>query len=325
MLKQTWEPRILTLAALVCLIVAGSFAVARPALVDLTGGPTATDSAQGRPHAVPKLAGRVVGQVGVVSLNADGLRGRAARADWDRITANKAVDLIGWQESGSPAFRALFPRYREAGWDTWYHSNPRGPRSLAVSWRRAVFGLEGVRWWRVQRGDVRASSGSSAARWVVAVTLRHRASGLRLTVLNTQVGQQSWSDRSDRGQPSGARGRRQLAMLTGLWDTVPGDVVLGTGDYSYDFAHDSGARPHDGLASTFAGHAVASYDALGLESVTPTHRHRWTDYVFLATRSVRRASGPGLAQFAMQRTLSGFSSDHAPLLARVRLYARGGG
>ena len=66
------------------------------------------------------------------------------------------------------------------------------------------------------------------------------------------------------------------------------------------------------------GWQVSSYGALGLTGVVPTRNTRWIDYVWLSTDSLRPA---GSAQFATHRSLDGFSSDHRPMLARIRLYA----
>jgi hypothetical protein len=287
----------------VCVIIAGAFAVGRQALADLPPWTTASDSGDGAARRA-KLPGRVVGLVGVASFNADGPGRRAAKADWDRITRSKAIDLIGWQESASASFRALLPRYRERGWDTWYHQGADGPTALAISWRREVLSLERVRWWRIRRGGFpQEATSPSHARWVAAATFRHRASGLELTLINTHV-----------NQLDAKRGRRHLAMLEGLWDTMPGDVVLGTGDYS--------SRQRGGITRRIDRLAVSSYEALGRDGMAHAQDSRRMPYVFVADGSVRRHQGTGgLAQFVGHRLLSGFDAEQAPLLARVRLYA----
>jgi hypothetical protein len=276
------------------------------------------------PPPAPKLPGRVVGEVGVASFNAyRHLEYPDAKADWDRITGNDQVDLIGWQESRSPAFRTLYPRYRDRGWETWHYPDADGPISLAISWRPEVLTLEKIRWWRMHRGGYPSQTDSPfPARWVVAATFRHRASGLLLTLLNTHVNQHTEDGDQFRHNLNARRARIHLAKLSRLWQTVPGDVVLGTGDYNFDYADDSSARPRGGISRRFEGRAVSSYDALGLDGVPPTHDSRWIDYVFLAHQSVRGTDGSGgLAQFVLHRSLSGFSSDHSPLYARIRLYA----
>ncbi len=87
---------------------------------------------------VLQRAGRkrpVLASFGVASANAYRfLDFKDAKSDWDRLTARDGLDLIGWQESKSSEFRALYPRYLDKGWDTWFWSNPdTGPISLAFS------------------------------------------------------------------------------------------------------------------------------------------------------------------------------------------------
>ena len=70
----------------------------------------------------------------MVSYNAlRHLRFAKAAHDWRPLTHREDVDLIGWQESKSQAFRTLYPRFEERGWSTWHHPSPDGPISLAAS------------------------------------------------------------------------------------------------------------------------------------------------------------------------------------------------
>lgn len=274
------------------------------------------------PPAVAPLRGRVLGTVGVASYNAlRHLSHAAAKADWDRITSNEQIDLIGWQESKSPVFRDLYPRYRAAGWDTWHWPDPDGPISLALSWRTSAFTLLNVRFERMHDG---ASSSQTTdpfpARWVVIARLRHRTSGRTVTLLNTHLNQHIETGQRFEDNLNAERAKIHLRKLARLWDTVEGDVVVGTGDYNFDYADDSRARPSGGISRTMRGHAVSSYEVLGLDGLVPTRNTRWIDYVFLGQRSIRRTSGDGSAQFARHRVLAGYNSDHSPLLARIRLY-----
>lgn len=73
------------------------------------------------------------------------------RADRDRLAARDDLDLVGWQESNSRAFRQLDDRYRARGWETWSWKGPReqGPAPLAFSWRTATLELLDVDWVKV--------------------------------------------------------------------------------------------------------------------------------------------------------------------------------
>lgn len=281
--------------------------------------------AASRPVVAAPLPGRVEATIGVVSFNAlRHLPPRRARQDWDRLTARDDVDLVGWQESKSPAFRELFPRYVDEGWETWRWPDADGPISLAVTWRTATLELLDVAAEKVHRGGYpRETDNPFPARWVVTARFRHRATGRAVTLLNTHVNQgietgEGWQDNLN------ARfARRHLARLAELWRTAPGEVVVGTGDYNFDHADDARAQPRGGITRRFAGRATSSYEALGLDGLLPTRRTRWIDYVFLADRHLRRPDGTGRAQFARHRVLRGYHSDHRPLLARIRLYAGG--
>ncbi|NYG53886.1 hypothetical protein [Nocardioides perillae] len=294
-----------------------------------TSGAAATGGfgpAPGELRTARVLPGRVVATLGVVSFNAYRHLPRArARADWQRLTARDDVDLVGWQEAKSPAFRALAPRYRARGFETWRWPDPDGPISLAFSWRPAVLTLLDVDVEKVHRGGYpRETDDPFPARWVVTAQFRHRGTGLAVTLLNTHVNQGIETGDGFADNLNARFARRHLARLAALWPTAPGDVVVGTGDYNFDHVDDRDARPVGGIARRFAGRATSSYDALGLEGLLPTRRTRWIDYVWLADRTLRRRAGgrwTGTAQFARHRVLSGYASDHRPVLARVRLYA----
>ncbi|WP_435743344.1 hypothetical protein [Nocardioides sp. SYSU DS0663] len=261
--------------------------------------------------------------VGVVSYNALRLLPlHRARADWDRLTSRRDVDLIGWQESKSPAFRELHPQYRSRGWETWHWPDPDGPISLAVTWRRATFRLLDVDFRKMHDGGYPSQTTHPfPARWVVTARFRHRATGRTVTLLNTHVNQHIETGQRFERNLNARRAQKHLAALAQMWETAPGTVVVGTGDYNFDHVDDAAARPAGGITRVFRGHATSSYQVLGLDGLRPTRNTRWIDYVFLADRSMRSRSNPDApAQFARHRVLAGFHSDHAPVLARVRLY-----
>jgi hypothetical protein len=265
-----------TLAAVVAFaVVVGSALLAlgrgeRPA-----SGPGRTDAT--RPVAAsvaPRLDGEVLDTIGVVSENAlRHLSYRRAAQDWARITSNPDVDLIGWQESKSPDFRAIYPTYRERGWDTWHYPDPDGPISLAITWRTAVFDLEDVRFEKMHDGGwPRQTTDPFPVRWVVVARLRHLPSGRMVTLLNTHVNHHVETGHRFQHNLNARYAKRHLAALAGLWNTVatePDKVVVGTGDYNFDHADDARWRPRGGITRTFRGEAVRRTTRSGVGACGP--------------------------------------------------------
>lgn len=143
--------------------------------------------------------------IGVASFNAWRLLDEpAAKQDWDRITSDDDVDLIGWQETRSRAWAGLYPAYRDRGWDTWHWADPDGPRSVAFSWRTRTFRLVDVSFTRMHRGARTDLTDAPFPAWVVQASLRHRGTGLLVTLLNTHVNQTIETGSS----PSSSHGRR---------------------------------------------------------------------------------------------------------------------
>ncbi len=316
------------LAALLAALAAAAVLVATRA-EDPSPGRTSGD-ASARPVAAPRTAaplrGEVLGTLGVVSYNAlRHLRLEKARSDWDRITGDPRIDLIGWQESKSSAFRELYPQYVDDGWQTWHYPTAAGPLALAVSWRTSELELVDVAWRQMHRGRSRREVDTPfPARWVVTARFVHRASGRTVTLLNTHVNQAIETGDRFRRNLNARFAKVHLATMARMWDDAPGDVVVGTGDYNFDHVDDARARPRGGLTRAFAGHATSSWEALGLRGTIPTRYTRYIDYVFLADDTVRdaddRAGEGGAAQFAWHRVLRGYRSDHHPVLARLRIY-----
>ncbi len=271
------------------------------------------------------LPGRVETILGVVSFNALQYQDLShAAEDWERLASHPAVDLIGWQETKSPPFRKLYPQYRSRGWETWYWPDPDGPIQLAISWRTSLLELLDVSFEKVHLGGYpRETDSPFPARWVVVAQFRHRHTGHAVTLVNTHVNQHiETRSGSFRDNLNARRAKQHLARLAGGWRSTPGDVVVGTGDYNFDHVSDVEAEPAGGITRTFRGLASSSYDVLGLDGLLPTRNGRWIDYVFLADHTMRSRRNPGgVAQFQRHRVLSGYHSDHAPLLARMRLYA----
>ena len=310
--------------------------VAALALVLVLGGcadspaeprrPGVAASAPSAPSApAQRLPGRVIDTIGVASFNVyRHLPRRDAMADALRLTGDERVDVIGWQETRADYFPAVRRRLAREGWDTWQLWEPNGPFWLAVSWRRSAFSLVEGSWTEAHGGaGPQRTDLPYPPRGYVVVTLRHRGSGELLTVVDTHVNQgiEDGDGFSDRINADDAR--RHLAALAGVWDRLSGELVVGTGDFNFDFRDDFAARPEGGIWDTQHGHATSSYEVLGLGGVEPTRESRWIDYLWIADRTLRvRAKDPGTGQFVEHTSLGGFSSDHRPLLARIRWYDR---
>ncbi|PWN03839.1 hypothetical protein DJ010_07165 [Nocardioides silvaticus] len=278
-----------------------------------------------RPAPAKKLPGAVVDTVGVASFNVyRHLPRRDAMADALRLTRDDRVDVIGWQETRADYFPDVRRRLEGKGWDTWQLWEPDGPFWLAVSWRRADYELVDGAWTEVHGGAGKQRTDLPyPPRGYVVVTLRHRDSGRLLTVVDTHLNQgiETGDGFTDRVNADDAK--EHLRELADVWDEVPGDLVVGTGDFNFDHADDVAARPEGGILDTQDGHATSSYDVLGLGGVEPTRGDRWIDYVWIADRTLRvRARDEGTGQFVEHRSLDGYASDHRPLVAQIRWYDR---
>lgn len=278
-----------------------------------------------RPAAATPLPGRVVDTLGVASFNVyRHLSRKEAMADALRLTGKEQVDVIGWQETRADYFPEVRRRLARRGWDSWQLWEPNGPFWLAVSWRRDLFELVAGSWTEVHGGAGKQQTDLPfPPRGYVVVTLRHRASGRLLTVVDTHLNQGIETGDGFTDTVNADHAKEHLRELADVWDAVPGDLVVGTGDFNFDFHDDFRARPDGGIWDTQHEHAASSYEILGLDGVEPTREGRWIDYVWIADRMLRvKAKGPGSGQFVEHRSLGGFSSDHRPLVARIRWYDR---
>lgn len=278
-----------------------------------------------RPRPAAALPGRVVDTIGVASFNVyRHLPRKEAMADAVRLTRNDGVDVIGWQETRADYFPDVRRRLAQRGWDTWQLWEPDGPFWLAVSWRRDDFDLVDGSWTEAHGGGgPQRTSSPFPPRGFIVVTLRHRESGRLLTVVDTHLNQSIESGDGFADTLNAQYAREHLRLLAAIWDTVPGDLVVGTGDFNFDFADDFEARPKGGIWDTQHGHATSSYEVLGLGGIEPSRGTRWIDYVWIADRTLRtKAKDAGSGQFVQHRTLDGFHSDHRPLVTRIRWYDR---
>lgn len=209
---------------------------------------------------------------------------------------------------------------RQHGWATRYwpaRANFEGRAEIAVSWRRAKFELLGTEAHKMHPGaGLDETAHPFKGRHVTVVRLRHRASGLTVTLLNTHVNQHIETGQEWQTNINVPYAKRHLAWLADRYRSEAAAVVVGTGDYNWDHYDDRRAQPEGGITDAFRGRAVSSYQALGLQGVQPTKNARWIDYVFLASKTLQARR----AQFATHESLGGYRSDHRPLLARIRLY-----
>lgn len=311
------------MAALGALLVVSGGAACADGSDPADGDPEAT--ALARPAPATRLPGRVIETIGVASFNVyRHLKRRDAMADALRLTGDERVDVVGWQETRADYFPDVRRRLARRGWDTWQLWEPDGPFWLAVSWRRDSFTLVDGSWTRAHGG---AGPGRTdlpfPPRGYLVVTLRHRESGKLLTVVDTHLNQGIETDDQFQETINADYAKEHLRLLAEAWDRVPGDLVVGTGDYNFDFADDFRARPKGGIWDTQHGHATSSYEVLGLDGVAPTRGSRWIDYLWIADRTLRvGAKDRGAGQFVEHEALDGFASDHRPLVAQIRWYDR---
>lgn len=233
------------------------------------------------------------------------------------LTSRSGVDIVGWQES--QRFGPVFATLRQRGWNT--RRFPNGARELAISWRRSKFEYVSASSRLVAYGvDQVAGRYPFGHRYIIRVTLRHRPTGRKLSVINTHLPQKIENlDRPGRWTPTSnaARARFQLERMTREWHRAPGRWVVGTGDYNFDARADHRAGLRKAPAKALASVAASSFAMLGGRDLLPTHppTGRYIDYVH-AARSDLKA---GHVRFLGQRTFSDLNSDHRPLLAWLEL------
>ncbi|MFC7496755.1 MULTISPECIES: hypothetical protein [unclassified Nocardioides] len=255
--------------------------------------------------------------IGVASMNMLRLLSpQQAGADARRLTTDPAVDVVGWQEAQhfGPVLRAL-PGWRTATFER------RGEISeLAVSWRaekfrlvrsKLVYGVPGV--------DVDQGRYPFAGRRIAVVTLEHRASGRRLTVLDAHLPMMIEDDATPgrwAATLNARHGRRHLARIAQAWRRTDNRWVVGTGDFNFDARADARRLPAGGPTRMLGRVAISSYRVLGA-GTPPTYpeRERRIDYVWV-DRAARKA---GRMELLRHWVLPDFNSDHRPIVARLRL------
>ena len=174
------------------------------------------------------------------------------------------MDIVGWQEAytSAPVFEAL----RKRGLATPASSRAAG-QELAVSWRRSDFELVSSAVRLVARGmDGDIGRYPFRGRYVVRVTLRHRDTGLLMSVINTHLPQKIEDfDRPGRWTTTAnsIRAQYQLDRMTREWKHAPGRWVVGTGDYNVDARVDARLGLPGGPLAELGDLAVPSYARLG--------------------------------------------------------------
>lgn len=326
--RWTGPPPLLLLATVLAFVIAPVFSrtdsVSARESGDSDQAALASDSAPQIPRidaGPPTRGGQTIERrdlVGVVTMNEfSQLSVPQARADADFLTSRSGVDVIGWQEAQN--FAAVFWSLRQRGWDT--KRFPEGAKELAVSWRRSEFEYVSSTSRLVAWGvDSRAGRYPFGNRYIVTVTLRHKATGKLLSVINTHLPHKS-EDRDHPGHwtqtSNAARARFQLERMRKEWEQAPGRWVVGTGDYNFDALADARVGLPKAPAKALAPVALSSYAVLGRQHLAPTHppTGRYIDYVHAAKRDLEE----GTLRFLGQRTFTGLNSDHNPLMVRFAL------
>lgn len=225
------------------------------------------------------------------------LRDRAA------VLQRGSLDVIGWQEADR--YRESFDAFTSKGWQT---TRPSGAPGCPISWRRSVFEFVSTHIERLNQ----ASRGGTA-RTAHILTLKHRATGQRVTIINAHI-LPHIEDKRRPGTPRGGINSRNAARafkkLAAVYASSTSATTIGTGDYNWDYLADSRVHHPKGVLARIGPYAESSYESLGTNLI-PTHGRRLIDYVFLRRNS--------RAEFVEHRTLRGYRSDHKPLLAKVRL------
>lgn len=237
-------------------------------------------------------------------------------ADARTLAKTDGVDVIGWQE----AYRMgqVRPALKKLGWRTEWSAD--GSDELAISWRTKKFAFVRADEERVTTGVAPPQPYPVGPRHVLRVVLRDRTTGMRLSVITTHLPQAIEQENQPgrwRDTVNADRARRQLDALGGIFDRSPGRWVLGTGDLNLDARAERRHRPKGGPTRALAGHAVSSYQKLGVGDVSPTHpvTGRHIDYVYAGASDVRQDR----VEFLGQRTIGDVRSDHRALLVRLAL------
>lgn len=325
-------PPLLLLATVLGVLVAPAVASEEPDSTAVVARPTLASPRSVEPRLVRPTVGPLRGgqsvagvapveralDIGVATMNLWAQQSVAgATADARRLTSNRDVDIVGWQESQYfGGVLASLPR----AWRSATVPRSDGIGEIAVSWRRDRFRLERVRLLPGTDG-VEAGEGPYpfGGRGILVVTLTERSTGHRVSVLNAHLPPQSESPTSPgrwAATLNADRARTHLARLAKVWRGVPSRWVVGTGDFNFDARADLRKRPAGGPVASLGRVASSTYQQLGTD-VRPTYPSldRHIDYVWVGREELR---GDRI-EVRSHRVLGGFNSDHRPLLATLRL------
>lgn len=262
------------------------------------------------------------GRLGVASFNVyKDLTPAESRADLAKISANRAVDLIGFQEAQDlrPFLDGL-----PATWDYWMTANGTNSREVAVAWRTSRLELVSARARRAHRGLSDLTSQPTAndrpfpGRYTTDALFTVLGTDAQLRLLNAHTNQ--YTESFHVGDPGVAYrntnvtgARLHFQALADLVEASQTRYTVVTGDLNWDYVADRIKNPSGFVQHTVGQQAVSSYRSLGLGEMTPTHVEsgRYIDYVMLSNDSE--------AGFLSHTALAGYESDHEPLLAVIAL------
>ena len=190
--------------------------------IDDLAPPVARRRTSGRRPAAPRVEPQ---RIGVATFNQYvQLTPEESIEDALDLTSRPAVSIVGWQEGfvNGPVYQRL----AQEGWATKRYVAAKGSRELAVSWRTDRFALVGSALHKladgVAEGDGLYPFGT---RYVLRVTLRDRATGKRISVLDTHLPQRI-EDLDDpgtfRSTKNALRAHRQLERLPRSGSRRPG-------------------------------------------------------------------------------------------------------
>lgn len=273
-------------------------------------GTTPDTNPDATPDTTPDTDGNQKKVITVASVNINRYMPRAkVLRDRDAALSRGSLDVIGWQEADK--YRESFDAYASKGWET---TRPNGASGCPISWRRSVFEFVSTRTVLLNAAHHGGPAATWTARTAHVLTLKHRATGQHVTVINAHMVPHI-ENHSRPGTPrSNLASRvasRALKRLANIYASSASATTIGTGDLNWDYLADSRVRSPRYVLGRLGPVAESSYERLGTQGLLPTHGTRLIDYVFLQRNSK--------AQFLSHRTLQGYRSDHRPLLAKVSL------
>lgn len=250
----------------------------------------------------------------------------AVVGDIRRLASEKA-DVIGLQEMGSADRRAaVLDQVVDCSTCVYdaFMPNTREQNAVPILYKWSKFRLLDSGGTKVSErtfvGAKGAGPSTLKAKWVNWVLLRHRITGQNMYVLNNHAvpSAQGAGGARNLDHPERVELYRQhmeglKAMVTEF--TATGSAVFSTGDFNVNYRTDSVTRdPYFPYYNMSMVNVHASFRALG-EPELGTHTggsgERLIDYVF----ALRHAAVTAKAQ----TILTGFTSDHRPLLVRYAI------